>query len=71
MLLIGGGMVLVGVILAIVGLVKNNNLEAQFMSMLTSGNSNPGTGWIVFGVIVILIGAGLIYLQLKYNQKRD
>lgn len=61
-------MTLLGVIIAVAGLIsliygidQNSSITAQISSFFSSGRSNPGTVWIVLGVIAMLIGAFLIY----------
>lgn len=38
----------------------NNSLEAQLNSFLSSGAKNPGTVWITFGVLSIVLGLVLL-----------
>jgi RNA polymerase subunit RPABC4/transcription elongation factor Spt4 len=56
-----------GIILVIAGLIsvfygnnQNNSLEAQINSFFESGSKNPGTIFIILGVIGIIIGIVLI-----------
>ena len=56
-------MFLLGIILVVAGLgsagygfMQNNSLEAQFSSILSSGTANPGTMFIVIGVILLVVG---------------
>ena len=52
-LLIGGG-------LAFYGYSENNSLEAQVSSLFGQGSLNPGTPFISFGVILVIVGAILL-----------
>lgn len=36
--------------------MQNNSLEAQFTSILSSGTANPGTIFIIIGVILLILG---------------
>ena len=61
-----------GIILAVLGagslifgIVQNNSLEAQFSSFFSSGAVNPGTIWIVIGIIAALVGIVLIFTSRR------
>ena len=51
------GAAVLGLILLIVGISQNNSLKAQLASLLGSGKVNPGTPWIVIGILLIVAGA--------------
>lgn len=57
LMLVGGGA-------AIYGLQLNNSVEAQLNSLFGSGSANPGTVWIVVGIIVAAIGLALLFKGL-------
>ena len=56
MFLLGILLVLVGLACAGYGFMQNNSLEAQFTSILSSGTANPGTIFIIIGVILLVVG---------------
>jgi len=65
--------VLFGIILAIAGagsliygIVLNNDINAQMNSVIMAGKTNPGTIWIVIGIIAIIVGI-IVYLMQKKN----
>lgn len=49
------------------GFILNNDIEAQFTSLLSSGTLNPGTPWIIGGVAGIIIGVIIILCAKKSN----
>ncbi len=56
-------MFILGIILIVVGLgcagygfIQNNSMAAQLNSLLSSGSVNPGTMFIVIGVILLIVG---------------
>lgn len=61
--------IIVGAILTIVGFVMNNSLEAQLASIFSSGSTNPGTIFIVIGIILLVIGILLVVMKKKKAQK--
>ena len=65
--LISIGAAILGLILLIVGISQNNSLEAQLASLFGSGKVNPGTPWIVIGIILILGAAVLFVINKKKN----
>ena len=65
-------MFILGIILAVAGVVcagfgfmQNNSLEAQFNSLISSGTTNPGTIFLVIGVILLVVGILLCILSKK------
>lgn len=65
-------MLIIGIILAaagagslIYGITQNNSASAQLSSLLGSGSTNPGTVYIVIGVIAVVIGIILLTMGLK------
>ncbi|MGI6192982.1 MAG: DUF3185 family protein [Christensenellales bacterium] len=65
MFIAGIVLAVLGGISAIIGFVQNNSLEAQVASMFTRGVVNPGTTWIIIGVIAVVIGIVLMVLGRK------
>lgn len=61
-------MSIIGLGLIILGFVQNNSVEAQVYAVFSSGNFDPGTVWIVFGVV--LLAAGLIIIFLDKTGRR-
>ena len=53
------GMILLilGVACAGYGYLQNNSIEAQLSSLLSTGTTNPGTIYIIIGVVVAVVGA--------------
>ena len=70
MVIIGIILMVAGAISAIYGIAQNNSLEAQLGSFLSSGSVNPGTPWIVIGVIALLVGLVLLIMGLR-KKKND
>ena len=64
-------MFILGIILIIAcagyGFMQNNSLEAQFTSIMSSGTANPGTMFIVIGVILLVVGIILCVVGRKKN----
>ena len=50
-------MLILGIACAGYGYIQNNSVEAQLSSLLSTGTTNPGTTYIVIGVVVAVIGA--------------
>lgn len=70
MVIIGIILMVAGAISAIYGVTQNSSLEAQLGSFLSSGSVNPGTPWIVIGVIALLVGLVLLIMGLR-KKKND
>jgi len=65
-------MVFLGIILTvsgigsiIYGVNQNNSLEAQFNSVFGSGSTDPGTIFIILGVIGVMAGLIIMYVGYK------
>ncbi|NLO48674.1 MAG: DUF3185 family protein [Clostridiales bacterium] len=65
-------MLIIGIILAVAGLIStiygftaNNSWEAQLSSILSSGTANPGTIFIIIGIVALIAGIILIVLGAK------
>lgn len=65
MLVIGLILVLGGLGSLIYGFMQNNSLEAQVASFLSSGTTNPGTMFIVIGVVAVLLGIVLMIISRR------
>lgn len=66
---------ILGVILLVLGAVSvgygymhNNSLEAQLTSLFSSGTANPGTIFIIIGVVVAVIGGLVCIRAIKRNR---
>lgn len=59
----------VGIILVIVGMSKNADPMAQVESVLSGGGTNPGTIFIVIGLILLALGIVLVVLDVLKNKK--
>lgn len=70
MVIIGIILMVAGAFSAIYGVTQNSSLEAQLGSLLSSGSVNPGTPWIVIGVIALLVGLVLLIMGLR-KKKND
>jgi len=64
MIILGIILVFAGVGSTIFGVTQNNSLEAQLTSFFSSGTTNPGTIWIIIGVVAIVLGIVLIIASL-------
>lgn len=69
-------MFILGIILAIAGagsliygILQNNSVEAQLSSLFSSGSVDPGTLWIIVGVIAAVIGIVLLVAGKKKAAK--
>jgi len=69
MLIIGIIMMLGGVGCLVYGFMQNNNIEAQFSSLLSSGSMNPGTIFIIIGAVVAVIGLILVIVGAAKKSK--
>ena len=60
-----------GVVSIIVGSNMNNSIASQLESIFSGGGANPGTPWIVIGVVVGVVGLVLLIAGLvkKNNNK--
>lgn len=69
MLLIGGAAAaFIGLILLIIGIVQNNSLESQLL--MAFGQPGTGTGLVVFGIILLLAGIGLVVVNYLKKKKQ-
>ncbi len=60
---------LVGIVLAIIGFNKNSDPMACAKDLLNGGSGHPGTIWIIIGVVAIVAGAVLLFIDFKKNKK--
>ena len=67
-LIIGLVLAVIGIGLILYGNSQNNNIGAQLSSLFGSGQSNPGTPWMIIGGVVI--GIGLIIVLAKITKKK-
>ena len=73
-ILVGLISAVLGIIFSIVGFSKNASPAAQLQSMVSGGGLNPGTMWIVIGLVLLALGVVLIVidvLQKKKGQKNN
>ncbi|MDR0474202.1 MAG: DUF3185 family protein [Treponema sp.] len=63
-LIIGLVLAVIGIGLMLYGNSQNNNIGAQLTSLFGSGQSNPGTPWMIFGGMAIGIGVILVLVKL-------
>lgn len=54
--------IVLGGIAAVFGYMQNNSLESQLSSLFTSGAINPGTPFIVIGIVAVILGVVLCVL---------
>lgn len=71
-------MIAVGVIMMIIGaagcfygITQNNSFEAQLNSFFSSGTTNPGTPFVVGGVLLLLIGLVLLIAGCVRKSKKE
>ena len=69
MIIIGLILIVAGVISAIYGSNLNNSISAQLTSLFSTGSTNPGTMFIVLGVIGMVVG--LILILVEHKQKNS
>lgn len=62
-----GGIILivVGAIFALLGLVANDTPILKLLSFLVGGGDNPGTAFIILGLIMVVAGIVLVVLANK------
>lgn len=68
MKLISFAAMIAGIVLAIIGFNKNSDPMAIAESVLNGGSATPGTIWIVIGVVAILAGGALLFIDIKKNK---
>lgn len=69
MTIFGVLMLVVGVVLAVVGVSMNNSVEAQLTSMLNNGSANPGDIWLYIGIAVAVVGLVLLIAGIMKKKK--
>ncbi len=62
-----GGIILIvfGAIFALLGLLANDTPIIKLLSFLVGGGENPGTAFIILGIILIIAGIVLVVLANK------
>lgn len=69
MIIAGAILVAIGIGSTIYGFYLNNSLESQLNALFSSGNIDPGTAWIVAGIIAVVIG--IVLLAVGMAKKPD
>lgn len=69
MLVVSVILIVLGIGSTIYGFYLNNSVEAQLNALFSSGNVDPGTAWIVVGVIALVIGIILLIVGLNKNKQ--
>ncbi len=64
MIIAGAILLALGVGSTIYGFHLNNSVEAQLNALFSSGNVDPGTGWIIAGIIALIIGIVLLVVGI-------
>lgn len=64
MIIAGTILIALGIGSTIYGFYLNNSMEAQLNALFSSGNVDPGTGWIVIGIIALVIGIVLLVVGM-------
>lgn len=67
MFILGIILIIAGIGCAGYGYMQNNSLEAQFTSIMSSGTTNPGTMFIIIGVILLVVGIIICVAGRKKN----
>lgn len=69
MLAIGWILFIAGGISVVYGVTLNNSMEAQMEAIFTRGETDPGTVWIVIGVLAALIGLLMVLIGSNHRKK--
>lgn len=69
MTIFGVIMIIAGLASVIYGFNQNNSFESQLESLFSSGNTDPGTIWIIVGAVILIIG--IILLANGIKQKKE
>ncbi len=64
MIIAGAILIALGIGSTIYGFHLNNSMEVQLNALFGSGNVDPGTGWIVTGIIALVIGIALLVVGI-------
>ena len=66
-----GGIILIvlGALLAVLGIAVNNTPDAQLLSFISGNGTNPGTPLIIIGVLLIVGGIALVIFAGKKKKK--
>ena len=65
MAILGIILIVAGAASIVYGIIQNNSLAAQLTSLFSGGSGNPGTKWIIIGVIAVVAGIVLMVLNSK------
>lgn len=65
MLICGALLLAAGLASIIYGYILNNDYGAQVSAIFTSGSANPGTIWIIIGIVWFAVGAVLLAVILS------
>ena len=70
------GVIIAGAIMAIIGLIflmygnsQNNNIGSQLRSLFGSGQTNPGTPWMIVGGVALGVGVILVVVKMASVKK--
>lgn len=64
MIIAGAILLSLGLGSLIYGVHLNNSVEAQLNALFSSGNVDPGTGWIVAGIIALVVGIAFLVVGI-------
>lgn len=67
MIIAGAILLALGIGSTIYGFHLNNSMEAQLNALFSSGNVDPGTVWIVAGIIALVVGIVLLAFGITKN----
>lgn len=63
--------IIVGIISMLYGNSENNSYERQFESFFSSGTRNPGSTFVILGIIGIVLGIILLVVGIWLNSKNN
>ncbi|MBQ1377734.1 MAG: zinc-ribbon domain-containing protein, partial [Lachnospiraceae bacterium] len=62
-------LIVIGIAAVIYGFMLNNSFEAQFSYFFDTGSVDPGTVWIIGGVIALVLGIVLLAVSMSKKKK--
>ena len=68
--IVAGILVLAGFGSIVHGVNLNNNILSQVQSLFSSGSKNPGTTWIIVGVLGIIVGLIMAFCGYKKRNRK-
>jgi len=71
MTILGIIFVLSGIGSIIYGVDQNNRLSSQISSLLNRGTTNPGTTFIIIGVVAIIVGIILVFAGIEKDKEKN